>query len=77
MKYSKKNPPKSPFERGTFTAPLSKGGWGDKNVSHNSENCCISEGDNSLFFCAIASPRLDAPEISSKLYISFTVILPK
>jgi len=22
MRYSKKNPPKSPFERGTFTAPL-------------------------------------------------------
>jgi len=41
MRYSKKNPPKSPFERGTFTAPLSKGGWGDKDVSHNSENCCI------------------------------------
>ncbi|NET55234.1 MAG: ATP-binding protein [Symploca sp. SIO2E6] len=41
MRYSKKNPPKSPLERGTFTAPLGKGGWGDKGVPHNSENCCI------------------------------------
>ncbi|NET59311.1 MAG: hypothetical protein F6K47_25175 [Symploca sp. SIO2E6] len=40
MRYSKKNPPKSPFPRGTFTAPLGKGGWGDKGVPHNSENCC-------------------------------------
>ncbi|NET56576.1 MAG: tetratricopeptide repeat protein, partial [Symploca sp. SIO2E6] len=40
MRYSKKNPPKSPLERGTFIAPLSKGGWGDKDVPHNSENCC-------------------------------------
>ncbi|NET59300.1 MAG: Uma2 family endonuclease, partial [Symploca sp. SIO2E6] len=34
-RYSKKNPPKSPLERGTFTAPLRKGGWGDKDVPHN------------------------------------------
>ena len=48
VRYSPKDPPKSPpsassgqaLERGTSTAPLSKGGWGDRNVPHNSENCC-------------------------------------
>ncbi|NET57725.1 MAG: CHAT domain-containing protein [Symploca sp. SIO2E6] len=55
MRYSKKNPPKSPLERGTFTAPLSKGGWGDKGVPHNSENCCI------LHFTGHAEHNIDFP----------------
>ena len=45
--YSPKDPPKSPLKRGTSTpletetstAPLSKGGWGDRNVPNSSENC--------------------------------------
>ncbi|NET61401.1 MAG: hypothetical protein F6K47_36335, partial [Symploca sp. SIO2E6] len=58
MRYSKKNPPKSPLERGTFTAPLSKGGWGDKGVPHNSENCCKDDQPCHLYKVTSATQAL-------------------
>ncbi|MDJ1169453.1 carbamoyltransferase HypF [Roseofilum sp. BLCC_M154] len=33
------DPPTSPLKRGTFAAPLFKGGWGDRHAGHSSENC--------------------------------------
>ena len=40
VRYSPKDPPESPLKRGTSIASLFKGGWGDRNVGHHSENCC-------------------------------------
>ena len=41
FKGGSKDPPKSPLKRGTSTAPLIKGGWGDRNVPNSSEKSSI------------------------------------
>ena len=40
--YSPQDPPKFPLERGEVEVPLSKGGWGDRNLPHSRANGFIA-----------------------------------
>ncbi|MDJ1175452.1 helicase-related protein [Roseofilum capinflatum] len=54
MRDSRNDPPTSPLKRGTFTAPLFKGGWGDRDAGHSRANFCNEDteepGDDAAGF---------------------------
>ena len=59
------DPSKSPLKRGTSTASLKKGGWGDRNVADSSENDCNSLS-NSLSLGGLCA-GIPIPEIELKI----------